>query len=700
MNSLDYWQSRRGQAYAEQQSFRLKHANTSYHAQEVWLANHLARMNEQRPGQKIRLLDFGCGFGRIARLVCPLNFIDYYGYDFSQAMVDELKSAPPEAIAGDFDQRVRIAANLQEAFAKEPRFDLILTVSVMIHNPSDRARATTGLMLDYLAPGGQLVLIENPHTAVSAVESFWHGGCWCHAFPRYIDGKADMEILDRFADRHAIYLATPHETPRESRYLYRETPDAEAVSLDYAGILVRGLDRAVVNSETLTSELYTFDRDQIDLVGRLHDLTEERDIAGEKVIVLEKGHAEALAQVAQLTQEKAQLEDRLAEANRETAAARTRFSDRQNLLQDLGRSLTTAHRMCSNLPAPRREGSVHPAAHASVLWNDRRDTQYANDLPEMQRVLHVFHQEWVGIRAAVGSLGGQKLAITADRALSNEDILRIYETIAGGDFSRIVVHGLSENVIKLISVLYHRGLQDCLYLVKHGSTEQWVYNVERDMAIAAIELLRTGFVKKLHVMKPGFYFPASGLFKPMLFNMAPNLARSFPVESADVMQLRGVAFSAGWSNWRKNVHTNLMGAALSAKISAVWHHADDVKLPEPLNAKLAHKKFTTREETFHLMALASVSLNVSITDCHPMANIESQALGRPCLRGNLHLDALESHPYVSLTMVTDASSIVGITAGIDRILAMPEDERRELTLDYQRQNDRVSRERYREFLEI
>jgi SAM-dependent methyltransferase len=686
MNSADYWESRRGQSYAEQQSFRLEHANTSYHAQEVWLANHLARMNEQRPGQKIRLLDFGCGFGRIARQVCALDFVDYYGYDFSQSMVDELKSAPPVSIASDFDRRVRVAGNMQDAFAKEPRFDLILTISVMIHNPPDWARATTRLMLEYLAPGGQLVLIENPHTAVSAIENFWHGGCWCHAFPRYIDGKADMEILDRFADRHAIYVAKSHETERESRYVYRQTPDADAVPLDYAGILARGLDRAVVNSETLTAELYTFDRDQIELIGRLHDLTEERDIWDGKV--------------AKLMQEKAQLEDRLAEANRETAAARTRFADRQNLLQDLGRSLTTAHRMRSNSPAPRREGRVHPAARASVLWNDRRDTQYANDLPEMQRVLHVFHQEWMGIRAAVGSLGGQKLAITADRALSNEDILQIYETIASEDFSRIVVHGLSENAIKLISILYHRGLQDCLYLVKHGSTEQWVDKAERDMALAAIELLRAGFVKKLHVMKSGFDFPASGLFKPILFNMAPNLARSFPVESADVMQLRGVALSAGWSNWRKNVHTNLMGAALSTKISAVWHHAADVKLPEPLNAKLVHKNFTTREETFHLMALASVSLNVSVTDCHPMANIESQALGRPCLRGNLHLDALESHPYVGLTMVTDASSIVEITAGIDRILAMPEDERRELTSDYQRQNDRVSRERYREFLEI
>ncbi|MGE6699634.1 methyltransferase [Hyphomonas sp. NPDC076900] len=699
MNSLDYWQSRRGQAYAEQQSFRLKHANTSYHAQEVWLANHLARMNEQRPGQKIRLLDFGCGFGRIARLVCPLDFIDYYGYDFSQAMVDELKSAPPEAIAGDFDQRVRIAANLQEAFAKEPRFDLILTVSVMIHNPSDRARATTGLMLDYLAPGGQLVLIENPHTAVSAVESFWHGGCWCHAFPRYIDGKADMEILDRFADRHAIYLATPHETPRESRYLYRETPDAEAVSLDYAGILVRGLDRAVVNSETLTSELYTFDRDQIDLVGRLHDLTEERDIAGEKVIVLEKGHAEALAQVAQLTQEKAQLEDRLAEANRETAAARTRFSDRQNLLQDLGRSLTTAHRMCSNLPAPRREGSVHPAAHASVLWNDRRDTQYANDLPEMQRVLHVFHQEWVGIRAAAGSLGGQKLAITADRALSNEDILQIYETIAGEDFSRIIFHGLSENAYQMILFLYRRGFGEKIFLIKHGSTVQWVSDPEREMAIRAIELRKEGIVAKLHVMKQGFDMDMSGLFRPILLNMSPRLGPQFSPAMSEMI-LEGVAFSAGWSGWIKNVHSNLFGAALSEKIGTVWHYAPNIVLPSPLNDKLVRKPTGSREETFRLIAMATLCLNVSLTDCDPMVNIEAQALDRPCLRGNLNLDALEDHPYVAATLVSDPSSVACIRDRINALLDIPREELVDMIRDYREKRDAISRARYREFLEL
>src|ERR1700722_8557787 len=109
---LDYWKSRSGKNYAEQQAFRLEHVNTSYHAQEVWLLNYLAQLNEERRGQKIRLLDFGCGFGRIARKVFALDFIDYYGYDFSQAMVEELKNAPPEAIASDIDRHVRVADSL------------------------------------------------------------------------------------------------------------------------------------------------------------------------------------------------------------------------------------------------------------------------------------------------------------------------------------------------------------------------------------------------------------------------------------------------------------------------------------------------------------------------------------------------------------------------------------------------------------
>jgi hypothetical protein len=165
----------------------------------------------------------------------------------------------------------------------------------------------------------------------------------------------------------------------------------------------------------------------------------------------------------------------------------------------------------------------------------------------------VFHQEWTGIRAAAGSLDGQKLAITAERDMSRDDVMSAYQLIADGNFARIVFHGFSENAFKIIAMLRQRGLGDILYLVKHGSPEQWVYKAERDMSYRAIELLKSGSVKKLHVMKPGFYYPANGLFRPILFNMAPNLTKAFPMQAAEASELRSVAFSAGWSDWRKNV---------------------------------------------------------------------------------------------------------------------------------------------------
>jgi hypothetical protein len=226
-----------------------------------------------------------------------------------------------------------------------------------------------------------------------------------------------------------------------------------------------------------------------------------------------------------------------------------------------------------------------------------------------------------------------------------------------------------------------------------------VFKPERDMAFAALELLRLGRIKKLHIMKSGFDFPISGLFKPMLFNLSPHFeANSVFVQS--VLPREDVAFCAGWSNWRKNVHANLLGAALSPRITKIWHHAVDVALPLPLSKKLVHKPYYSREGTFQLIAQAALFLNVSISDCHPMVNLEAAAFGRPCLRGPLHLDALEDHPYIKLTQINSPSAVSLYAQTINNLLDMSEFERREITLDYQKQSDVVARNRYKEFLEI
>ncbi len=201
-------------------------------------------------------------------------------------------------------------------------------------------------------------------------------------------------------------------------------------------------------------------------------------------------------------------------------------------------------------------------------------------------------------------------------------------------------------------------------------------------------------------MRTGFRFPLEGLFRPVLFNFSPNIGDRRPSYSEGTAKPKCVALSAGWGGLRKNVYTNVMGAALSDRIEAIWLYAPDIELAPPLSKKLRPQRYVSRETTFQLMAASSLCLNVSLVDCHPMVNVESQTFGRPCLRGPLFLDALEEHPYVKATTVYDVNSPAEIRDRIDLLCSIPAVEREQLTLDYQKRSDEVARTRYRDFLEL
>jgi hypothetical protein len=200
-------------------------------------------------------------------------------------------------------------------------------------------------------------------------------------------------------------------------------------------------------------------------------------------------------------------------------------------------------------------------------------------------------------------------------------------------------------------------------------------------------------------MKEGFRYPVQGLFQPMLFNLSPKFnSENRAYRNHNLFD--GVAFVPGWSGWRKNLYTNILAATMSERVRSVWVYAQNVDLPSPLSDKLRAWDYSTRECTFELMAQSSLCLNVSLVDCHPMVNVEAQTIGRPCLRGNLYLDALEQHPYVKLTNVNDLTSVAEIRDGIEHVLSVPSAELQEIILDYQTKSDDVARSRYLEFLEL
>ncbi|GHE80603.1 hypothetical protein GCM10019059_43490 [Camelimonas fluminis] len=591
------------------------------------------------------------------------------------------------------DERIRVSERFEAVFPESETFDLIFTVSVLVHNRPDTARRMISAMMDRLTPGGKIVLIENSHTAVSAMENLWYGGRWCHAFSQYFEGRADTEIIDRFADRHAIYIASLFFEIRPSRHVYHAHSKADAIICSLGDLLSHGLDQAEEINENILREAESIPANNESIIGQLLDIREklaERELTCDQHMrrILELENA-----LNSMSEQCKQLSNALSETS-------VRFADRQKLLEHVGAGLRDAQNRRSYRTITSEETTPPRVRTDLPIYekNKSQDIKYAHTISEFEGLLHIFHAEWVGIRAAVGSLPGTKISISADRLLSTQDLSELSRQIHSGNYKKVLIHGFSQNMSKLVSLLSRMDLASVLYIIKHGNPAQWCYDAERKAAFDVLDFAATGRVRRVHFMKAGFDLDLGNIFRPMLFNMAPAFRGSGvpPLSPRE----RGVVFAPAWADWRKNLYTGLIAACTANSVGKILVYADNIDVPNLINNKIIRHKFIDREQTFGLITSSSVCMNASIVDCHPMVNIEAQSFGVPCVRGRLNLDALEDHPYVKLTEVDDAMSIANIRSVLDRVLAVPENELRDMTLDYQAASDAVSRNRYGEFLEF
>jgi len=330
-------------------------------------------------------------------------------------------------------------------------------------------------------------------------------------------------------------------------------------------------------------------------------------------------------------------------------------------------------------------------------WNSADDTRYAHQDERFSGVVHVFHRQWLGIRAAAGSLPGNKMAIDAHRKLSLSETREIVEWLSGSDrFSRYVFHGMSDNAAAVIGALSVAGLAERSFIVHHGSVAQWTFEPERKLAFQAIALARDGHVKRLHIMKHGHSLLGERSFTPQLLNMSPVLNDAATPPSVR----RAAVFIPGTDGWIKNLHGNALGAAMLPEVEQVLHYSRAIQLPEPWQARLRHVQFVGRANTFQIMAECLATLNVSLTECFPMVSLESEAAGTPCLRNKLFLDALDDHPYVRAVEVEDPTSPFNIRDVLKRLLDIPEREQSEMMREYLLAVNSLSMSRYREFLDL
>jgi SAM-dependent methyltransferase len=624
-----YWKNIDGAKYQEMIRQREGAGNAAYGQQERFLTA-LMLAEQERLGRPLEVLEFGCGFGRHAAYLANLPGVRYHGYEFSANMIAPLKAHPPASLA-PVEERLFVGPRLPEA-AGARTFDVVFTVSVLIHNPSEAVPGLIDDMRRMLKPDGLLVLVENQAVPFHVFDSAWHDGCWLHAYADLAGPGWDLHFNHGLIDTHDLYVLR-----------WTGVAEQRIFRLDGAGDVrdtSRPLARAALD-ETGMQRLRTW--------------------AGQASAALMSGGAEGA---------------RTTELEEQLRVERALFSRRQHLLalSDRIAEVRAEARPPATALAP---APVAASEKPGVLVDDPLDTNWSHADPRFRRVVHLFHQEWHGIRAAAGYFPGHKVAITCARPLTPDELKRTVEACTGGLLQAVVVHAWSPNMRDLVHLLRHEaGSALRLCAVWHGSSAQFHFDPEWEFFAELLELRARGVLDGVACVKPDLHLLDARLHPRPLLNLPPRLPAPPSPPSGGLKQR---AFIPMPNDWRKNFYTNLYAACGVERLRDLYVTARFLHGPSLTpGRRVVSLAPPPRAPLFRLVADMDLVLNASLSECQPMTALEAMALGVPCLTGPLSLGALDEHPYQKLAQVPGVDSVGALRAAIERVLDLAEQRPAEL----------------------
>lgn len=327
-----------------------------------------------------------------------------------------------------------------------------------------------------------------------------------------------------------------------------------------------------------------------------------------------------------------------------------------------------------------------------LLFNAECDCRHAASDPRFASVVHVFHQNWHGIRSAVGGLPGNKVAVPQEYKLTAKDQTILSAQLEAWGARKAIFHGYSPATAPVLKTLCAEGI--VCYLVWHGSLAQLALRPEVDFFEAALRLVNRGLFRRAHMLKAGMEFIFPNGFEPMLLNTVPfmNSVRLAPPFANGA----AVALVPAHTDIWKNLHTSLIGAALSSAKTVL--HYGKVRGNIPILNRCRRIRYEGHERHLCLLTQIDATVNVTVIDCHPMVPLESLAAGIPCVTGPLFLDALQDHPYTIATTVANPFAVKDIAGRLNSLSAMNSSELTEIIEDYRSAIRNLSLDRYTEFL--
>jgi len=192
-NNYQWWQEH-GESWPEEIK-RRKGFAPIYHIQEIFLAEYLSR------NAPAKVLEFGCGFGRHLKYLSRIEGLELYGYDQSSTMIAGMHEwAPTDWIT----RRIALGGALQSLPYPDKFFDIVFTVSVLIHIRPEHVQAILKELVRVCR--WQIIHIENNHIPDTKLSSKAHDGSWMHPIEQHYGALGnDCELMGKCFAIEDIY---------------------------------------------------------------------------------------------------------------------------------------------------------------------------------------------------------------------------------------------------------------------------------------------------------------------------------------------------------------------------------------------------------------------------------------------------------------------------------------------------------------
>lgn len=310
-------------------------------------------------------------------------------------------------------------------------------------------------------------------------------------------------------------------------------------------------------------------------------------------------------------------------------------------------------------------GGGKAASHVRPVLDSLQMTRTSHEAAGFDKVIHIAHHEWHGIRQASAYSPGHKLLISAHESLSNEEKRAIAEGVARLGIKRVCFQGYSENADGLL--LYLRsvlGPEVKYYMVSHVTTAQFDHQFEMVVISRLLNRLRFGVLDGIASVKPGFHQAIDGFWPGTIINYAPKIPMMAGRRSPRVEVYAPLDIG-----WRKNLFTNVIAGSLANNVDVI----KTANFPSGLESvhdlhKLRLVGYLRGRELLDEMARSSLTLIATLAECQPMTQLESFAVGTPALTGPLEVEEFANDPLIALCSTNHLDNPALLAKDIEKIV--------------------------------